>query len=208
MDDQDRKPSVFRRIGRAWLARRGLAPEDINEPTGIVFSNKRSEALADHVFDLLDQDLPDADIVQKLISQANPRDLAVAAKLVNINNYAQELSHYNQAWRLLNAAASGTVVAEPSPDQLVKFEILDELSDEPVELAYAKLVERQPALGEVTERLSNGSKPTVSSFAQLDIILKPLVGPYSRSTDLVIRSHIAAQISREYLAYVSGLVDA
>jgi hypothetical protein len=211
MGNEEPTENVIRRIGRAWLARKGLAPADPKEPIGIVLSNARSVALAEQVFDLLDQDLPDREIVRKLTASAGGRrrDLKVAAQLVNIENYAHELSHYNHAWRLLNAAAAGTDpdAGGPSAADVARFDVLDALSDEPEELAFPKLVDREPRLGELAERLAGDPRPTLTSFAQLDALLEPLVGPYAESADPVLRSHVALRLCHVHLARTSGLVE-
>ena len=199
--------SFLRRLGRGWLARRGLAPSDPNEPIGMISSNPRAEALEAAVFELMDQDLSDKQIIEELRKQTSKRrDPLAAARRLNMDNEVRELSWYNDAWRLL-MAASGATVEDRSPEEVAKFEVLDELFDDPKHVAFAKLVEREPALGELAERLSDDPQPSVASFDELHRLLDRMVGPKARSTDPIIRSHFAGHICLSHLADVAGLLD-
>jgi hypothetical protein len=189
------------------MARWGLAPSDPNEPVGVASSNPRAEALEETVFELMDREVPDERIIEELRRQApQPRDLVAAARRLNMENRVRELSWYNAAWRLL-MAASGASIESPSPEEVAKFEVLDELDQEPVSIAFSKLVEREPSLGQLAERLSGNPKPTVASFGELDRLVDPIVGPNAASTDPILRSHVVSRICRDHLADISGLLD-
>jgi hypothetical protein len=207
-DQYAKATSTFiRRLGRTWFARWGLAPSDPNEPVGMVASNPRAEALEEAVFALMDQELPEERIIEELRKKASKRrDLVAAARRLNMENEVRELSWYNEAWRLL-IAASGARVEDPSPEELAKFEVLDQLFEESTSTAFPKLVECEPALGEIAERLDHSPKPAVASFNDLARLLDHIVGPSARSTDPIIRSHLAAHICRNHLADISGLLD-
>jgi hypothetical protein len=186
--------------------------EDEDEP-GLLIQSPRVDKLVEIAFELVTNDRPDEDAVQRLLQAAgrHPGDLKKAAAQVRFGGHAKFDRRVDRANRLLLAAFNGEPVQPLPPEQDELFTRVDELMSVPVEEAWPTLVALQPGLADLettfAPRRSVSDEERDLLWEELVGALKPVVGGDARSDDPLVRSDPAWNVARLFLAVRVGLLD-
>ena len=174
--------------------------------------NERAVALAGRADELVDDDVDDATAVAELCARAGGRggDLKIASALARQSGLWAEVPRCNRAVRLLEAAATRTPVAPPSPDHVAAFAVLGRLFDLPPSDGLAELAARVPALLHIERSVRTDAARAAAAGLGPEAFLAELaspglgavVGPTAASTDPVVRSHVAWHVAH------GGLIEA
>lgn len=177
----------------------------------IVHSGPRVEALKGLAEELADSDTSDDECVQRLRAAASQhrKPLQRASALIRLTGFAKEYRIAERAGRLLDSAASGEPVRPLSAQLDHWFSEMEELESLPIDLSYERLRELQPELGELELRLARSSNHNGNADELWDELLTKLdrlLGPGAANADPLLRSGLAHNIARLYLAEKIGLI--
>ena len=184
----------------------------------VVFLSGRAERLRDLALALGADAREDPAAVQELRAaggRRGERDLRVAAAALRSLGLIHEDRIHNLANRLLLAAAADKPVAALPENEGKLLDELDALLDIPLEAAYERLVQLEPALEPLRDRIAAlAQTDTVMALepdARDDLLwdriiggLEPILGPASNACNPVARSVTAFGLARIWLARVSG----
>jgi hypothetical protein len=181
----------------------------------LVMYTKRSAEFQDLVFELVDSGRDDRDAVQELVRVAGSHrtELRRAAASIRQEGYVEEDEARNRANRLLMAAASGEPPQPLNDEQTRWFRDVKELRDAPVHEAFAKLATVEPALGALDEYVSREANEPEFQAMDLDdrhqvvieVLYDRLQPIQERTTEPLVRTHLAWYIVRDYLFDRAGL---
>ena len=172
----------------------------------VVTSSVRAERLVEQVFELLDQGLPDTEIVSRLRTQAGKgsKDLDTAEKLLRQGGLVFEDRSANHAWRLLKHAG-GDLVEEPTAGSEAKFSAIDNFRDASEAEQFGYLTSRVAALANLETEIRTGDPRSVSVSHIVQAAAR-LVGPRSNEVDFVLRSQTALDTAEGYLLMAAGFL--
>ncbi len=111
----------------------------------------------------------------------------------------------DRAYRLLSAAAAGTVVQSIPPERQELFTEEEAIGRMPIEQAFQRLAEIEPRLLDV-ERQARGAELEDRGSLPLDVDrrLRSLVGGAAERDDELLRSNLASSIAQHYLRVLAG----
>lgn len=182
----------------------------------VVFATRRSNSLREMAMRLASEGRTDTAAMQELRAAANghDKDLLRAAADIRLGSNLNEHRQGYLANELLIAASEDREVKLPSPEQSAWFDDLEDLEALPDGAAFGRLAQQQPELAEFQRflltrsvQVRRESQQTYEDVMWDTIVdgLEPIVGPSAGSKDRLLRSRVALDCARIYLARMLGL---
>jgi hypothetical protein len=193
----------------------------------LVMLDDRSKALLHRAEQLAAGQREDPAAVEELVGIAgrHRRALQIAALGARQNGQHHDYSWSNRAHRLLQAALTGAPIAPISPDEQARFDLLDEFFDLDPAAQWSELVNREPRLAALEpaacagkfavtrraldllslphEQRAGAARANLRQRQERDDLLRPLVGPKSGQTDVLLGSRLAAEATSYYLDHLA-----
>lgn len=181
----------------------------------IVRVTPKSAALSERAWALSLRGREDAGAVEELVEMAHgdKKALVLARRRWQVDGLDLERRDHSRAVRLLEAAASRSAV-QPEPSALTRlFDQVEILTSKPDAAQFAILIQHEPALKTIEDRLLLGASdtsisnlpsadrlhPPARTMRSIGVELRLLLGPAAHSQEPLLRTQTAYRIAAQHL---------
>jgi hypothetical protein len=163
--------------------------------------------LQESVYDVAAADGNDDDAADQLRHALRQKPRRAVKYWLDMLEQGRESPPADRAFRIAQAAVTGSAVEPVEPAQVELFTRLDEMKSMPIADAYARLVKLVPELGAVSQALPPLPEDETARLlwrSRLSKRLRWLVGKWSEHPDPLVRTSAMERLARYYLQIEAG----